>query len=212
VKKQLEKKINLKDILPSLGIVIFIILYAYATTLYPGGSQADLHSKGFDWINNYWCNLMNAQAMNGQLNPARLISIPAMIILCFSLLSFFFMFSKVLASNSIWRKIIQISGTISMIFASLIFTELHDLLTIISSIFGLFTIIGIIIGLTKSNLTMYKWTGGICILFLAFNNYIYYSKVFLSALPLLQKVTFAIFLLWIAGLNWEMSHYKKMES
>ena len=212
MKKQLEKKINLKDILPSLGIVIFIILYAYATTLYPGGSQADLHSKGFDWINNYWCNLMNAQAMNGQLNPARLISIPAMIILCFSLLSFFFMFSKVLASNSIWRKIIQISGTISMLFASLIFTELHDLLTTISSLFGLFTLIGIILGLAKSNLTMYKLTGGICVLFLAFNNYIYYSKVFLSALPLLQKVTFAIFLLWIAGLNWEMSHDRKIEA
>jgi hypothetical protein len=61
----------------------------YASMLYPGGSQADLQSVGYDWIHNYWCNLMNDQAMNGQSNPAKPFAVVAMVILCLSLLVFF---------------------------------------------------------------------------------------------------------------------------
>jgi len=126
-----------------------------------------------------------------------------------SLLVFFYMFSETLSTNQIWKKVIQISGTISLIFASLLFTKLHDFVTTLSSIIGLFALIGIILGVAKSNLILYKITGIASMILLLINNYIYYTRQFIYSLPLIQKFTFLIILLWIVGLNYKMIQIKK---
>lgn len=190
--------------IPFIGIGLFVLLYIYAATLYPGGSQENLQSEGFDWVHNYWCNLMNEEGMNEQHNPARPFAIAAMIILCSSLATFFIQFAQTFSKTSLWRKLILYCGSISMVFAILIFTPLHDLMTTISSVFGLVVVIGIIKEIYASSLTFYKFTGIFCIALLAANNYIYYTKNGIEGLPLLQKITFAIVLLWILGLNLEV--------
>jgi hypothetical protein len=124
--------------------------------LYPGGSQVNLNSESFDWANNYWCNLMNEKGINGQANPAMPFSILAMIILCLTFMFFFIQFAQIYDKNKIWKWIISTSGIISMSFASLIFTQYHDLMTTLSSIFALFVIIGIIKAIYKSELTALK--------------------------------------------------------
>ncbi len=57
-----------------------------------------------------------------------------------------------------------------MSFAIQIFTKYHHLKTILSSLFGLFVVIGIIIELYKSELTLHKISGIVCILILGLNN------------------------------------------
>ena len=207
--KEKEREYQIAKLIPIIGIVTFISLYIFSSTLYPGGSQADLNSEGFDWVNNYWCNLMNEKGMNGQPNPAMPYSILATVILCLCLMFFFNQFAQAYSKSKIWKRIIKTSGIISMSFAILIFTKYHDLMTILSSLFGLFVVIGIIIELYKSELTLYKISGVVCILILGLNNYIYYSQQFIETLPLLQKITFSIVLLWIIGLNYEMNKKKK---
>lgn len=197
----INKLINL---IPPIGIIGFVLLYFYSTTLYPGGSQANLNSEGFDWINNYWCNLMNEKGMNGKHNPARPFSICAMIILCLSIMMFSIQFAETYAENSFWKLIINVGGILSMTFAILIFTEYHDLMTLLSSFFGLFLVIGIIKEVNRSDLKKYKITGIICLIFLAVNNLIYYSNHLIEWLPLIQKITFLIVLLWVLGLNYEL--------
>ncbi len=206
-KKRSRKQIA--NIIPIVGIIAFVGLYIFSSTLYPGGSQADLNSEEFDWVNNYWCNLMNEKGMNGQPNPAKPFSILAMVVLCISLMIFFIQFAKTYPKSRQWKQIIMVNGILSMTFAILIFTEYHDLMTIISSIFGLFVVIGIIREVYKSELTIYKIGGVACILLLGMNNYIYYTKHFIEALPLLQKITFAIVLIWIIGLNYELIKKKE---
>ena len=206
--KKKRSQYQIANLIPVIGIVIFVGLYIFSSTLYPGGSQANLNSEGFDWVNNYWCNLMNEKGMNGQPNPAKPYSIIAMIILCLSLMFFFIQFAQIYSNNKIWNLIIKTSGIISMSFAILIFTKYHDLMTTLSSIFGVFVVIGIIREIYKSKLSIYKITGVICILILGINNYIYYTQQFIQVLPLLQKITFAIVLLWIIGLNFEMNKKK----
>ena len=206
--KKKGSQYQIANFIPVIGIVIFVGLYIFSSTLYPGGSQANLNSEGFDWINNYWCNLMNEKGMNGQPNPAKPYSIIAMIILCLSLMFFFIQFAQIYSKSKIWKRIIKTSGIISMSFAILIFTKYHDLMTTLSSIFGLFVVIGIIREIYKSKLSIYKITGVICILILGLNNYIYYTQQFIEVLPLLQKITFAIVLLWISGLNFEINKKK----
>lgn len=190
----------LNRVLP-FGFLAFMLLYLYSSTLYPGGSQADPNSVGFDWGDNYWCNLMSEESINGQVNPARKYAIAAMMILCFSLSVFFYQFTEVFVSGKIWNKVVMLSGILSMISAVFIFSELHDLITLISSGFGLVSIIGIVIALYKSKLSWLKGTGLFCLILLGLNNIIYYSSAFIEWLPLLQKVTMAIVLTWLLLLN-----------
>jgi hypothetical protein len=158
----IKERKNIKIIMtriPLIGILVFLGLYIYSSTLYPGGSQANLNSEGFDWINNYWCNLMNEEGMNGQQNPARPYSILAMVILCASLMVFFIHFSETVPKSKVWKRIIKIGGVLSMVAATLMFSKYHDLMTIISSFFGLFVVIGIIREIYKGESQAYKWSG-----------------------------------------------------
>lgn len=189
---------------PTIGILIFIGLYFYAANQYPGGSQANINSTEFDWVNNYWCNLLNEESINGKQNPARPIAILAMLILSGSLLIFFFQFSKHFEESKIWKLIIQVCGTISMVTAIFIFTEYHDQITILASVFGFFVFIGIIRAIYQSDLQLFKMSGLLCILMLGINNYIYYSGSFIKYLPLIQKITFVFVLAWVMGLNIKM--------
>ncbi|MBK8192178.1 MAG: hypothetical protein IPK76_02765 [Lewinellaceae bacterium] len=189
--------------IPIIGILIFISLYIYSASLYPGGSQADTNSPGFDWFHNYWCNLLNPQAMNGMPNPARPYAIFAMLILCLSLAFFFNSFTQNYPINKNWDVTINVSGIVSMLCAVLIFSDWHDRMTSVSSAFGLVVLIGIFVGLYRHNKKKHIWTGLFSAILLAINNYIYYSGNYLYYLPFLQKITFAVVLVWIYCLNTE---------
>ena len=191
--------------IPLIGILLFIGLYLYSSTLYPGGAQANANMEGFDWINNYWCDLMSERSTNGKVNPARPFSISAMIIICLSLMIFFLQFADTYSKEKIWKRTIKANGVISMTFAMLIFTRYHDLMTVISSFFGLFVLVGIIRTIYNSRLTSYKITGILCVLLLGGNNYIYYTQHFIEWLPLLQKITLVIVLVWVIRLSYEMN-------
>ena len=202
------KKNDLIYCLPFVGILVFGALYFYSATLYPGGSQVDANAIGFDWVNNYWCNLTSKNALNGDHNPARPVAIFAMITLCSSLLVFFIQFAKTFIRNKHWKQFVIMCSSLSMFSAALIFTALHDAMTILSSLFGMFVMFAMIKALYKSNLRFYKITGVLCILLLALNNYIYYSRQYIELLPLLQKITFAIVLVWILSLNRKMKTFR----
>ncbi|MEL6811559.1 MAG: hypothetical protein AAFP76_09515 [Bacteroidota bacterium] len=196
---------NYLEFLPTIGILVFMGLYFYASTLYPGGSQNNVNSVGFDWVHNYWCNLMNLQGINGQPNPARPIAITGMVILCTSLALFFIQFANKVATVRSWKVIIKLFGIISMVLAVLIFTRYHDLMTTLSSVFGIFVVIGVIWEIYKSNMPYFKISGLLCILLLIVNNYVYYTQHGIEYLPLLQKLTFVFVLAWIVGINYKMT-------
>jgi len=195
---------DLLTFLPTFGILIFIGLFIYAASLYPGGSQADINSVGFDWVNNFWCNLMLENALNGQENPARPIAILAMIILCSSVALSHFYFATFFEKNRIWNMIIKISGTLAMLSAVFIFTTYHDIMTTLLSVFGTLGIIGIIRTLHKNNLTFFKISGIVCMILAGINNLFYYSENLIEYLPVIQKITFVLVLAWIVGLNLKM--------
>ena len=203
----MQKSNYLFNWIPTIGVSLFFGLYGYATTLYPGGSQLDAYAVGFDWVNNYWCDLLGEKATNGKLNPARPIAISAMAILCCSMVQFFWQFSTTLATSKLWAKLIKICGAISMFFSLLIFTKYHDFMIILASLFALPVVLGIIVGIYQSKLTLFKISGLLGLLLLSANNYIYYSNHLLEWLPLLQKVSFLIILGWIVSLSIKMSQH-----
>jgi hypothetical protein len=189
---------------PTIGILVFFLLFWYSSTFYPGGNQTDLNAVGFDWYQNYWCNLTNELAMNDEINPARPYAITALVILCFSLMVFFIQFSEK-TSSKFWRRSIKVGGVLSMTFAVFMFTDFHDFMIILASFFGFIVVIGVIWQLYLSDLTLFKVTGIVCIILLAINNYIYYTDSYIRYLPFIQKITFLVVLFWIVGLNVKMN-------
>ena len=188
---------TLKHYLPTVGIIIFFGLFIYATWLYPLGAP---FSNG---VHLYLCNLLDSPTKHGLLNPARPYAMMALLILLTSLWRFFFMFANFYSQSLCWKWTIKISGSLSVILVALLLTGNH-LVTIIASVLGAITLVGIILGVAQSHLILYQITGIVCVFLLVLNNAIYYSGLFIDFLPLIQKITFVIVLFWVMGLNHKM--------
>ncbi|MGB4848212.1 MAG: hypothetical protein WBP41_09865 [Saprospiraceae bacterium] len=189
-------------LIPVFGTILFVALYIIATLYYPGGSQTDIHSTGFSWTNNYWCTLLSENAINGQPNPARPIAMTGMLVLCLTLSFFWIQLPKYLRVAKWMKYIIQISGTLAMVVAFFLYTFIdHDLITNIASFLGL-----IAISCTLAGLYSNKWYGlfafGLVnLIFVGLNNYFYRTEGMLMYLPVVQKISFASFLIWICAID-----------
>jgi hypothetical protein len=186
---------------PIIGILLFTLCYLVAALLYPGGSQANKTSIGFSWINNYWCNLLNDTAMNGQPNPARPVAIAGMFFLCITLSIFWFLFPIQTGIGKFARLTIQIAGIFSMTIDLFLFTKWHDEITNLASLFGLVATVSSFVVLYKINWYGLFAFGIINLLLVALNNYVYYTKGLIIYLPVIQKITFAAFLVWVCCIN-----------
>ena len=189
-------------LIPIFGTILFVVLYIVATLLYPGGSQVDKNSIGFSWMNNYWCNLLNENAINGQPNPAKPIALTGMFILCLTLSFFWFIFPRQIEISKYLKLTIQVSGILAMTVVFFLFTDLnHDLVTNIASSFGAIATIGTFIGLYKNKLFGLFAFGLLNILLVGLNNLCYYNKELIIYLPVIQKISFVTFLVWICSIN-----------
>ena len=200
----MSRKVNwsiVLNTLPFVGMVVFFLVFIIAATLYPGGTPNDPSVIGFDWKANYWCNLLNTHALNGEVNSARPLAIFGMVALCGSMIVFFHQFAFLLVAHPFWKRTIQIGGVGSMVFAALMFTPQHDLVTILSSLFGTLAALGIIREIYRSDWRHLKVTGLLGLLLLGLNNLIYHTGFLLVYLPLVQKITLVVVLGWIWVLN-----------
>ena len=191
------KSQNIFVLTPLFGALLFICLYFVATLFYPGGSQVDINSKGFSWTNNYWCNLLNENAMDGQHNSARPLAILAMFVLCLTLAIFWYIFPKQADLKKSNQLTIQISGVLAMTIGMFLFTDLHDTIVNIASLCGLVAVIGTLIGLHKLKWIKLFWFGIFNLTLVVLNNILYYGEGLKLFLPVVQKMTFLFFLLWI---------------
>jgi hypothetical protein len=177
--------------------VLFIVLYIVATLFYPGGSEYDRQAKGFSWLHNYWCNLLNEYGVNGEPNVARPIAITALITLAFSLTAFWYIFPRFAPFTKTARLIIQLSGFLSMAIGAFLSTPLHDLIINLSTLMGLVAMTGTFIGLYKLRLKVLFWMGLFILVLIGLNNLFYYGGALLYYLPVVQKLTFLYVLGWI---------------
>jgi hypothetical protein len=192
---------NMIRFVPPVTIVIFAVLYIWCASLYPGGSYVDRSAEGFDWVHNYWCHLMYEQSLNGQPNPARPWSIAALGILLAGILTFFFRFSCRMAGRRVLRLLIRAAVTMSLVCTALISSERHDLMTTLASVFGALALLGTIAMLWQNRNYSFTWWGILCIILLGLNNYMYHTGHGIIALPLVQKFTFVVVLVWVWKVN-----------
>jgi hypothetical protein len=197
-------------LLPVGGALLFAALYFLAACFYPGGSQADANARGFSWVNNYWCNLLNEKAINGRSNAARPIALLAMIVLGSTLSAFWLLFAANSRIGKMLRYIIGVSGVLSMVIGFFLFTATdHDMVTNLASAFGLVAVIGTLAGLYTMKCRGLFVYGLINLVLVAANNYVYYNKELLLYLPVVQKITFAAFLIWVSLISLHLYRQKQ---
>ena len=184
-----------------IGIVVAFTLLLISTLDYPGGSQANLNSMGFDWQNNYLCNLFDIKAMNGEDNLARPWAVAGMFFLCISAAIFFIDFSKKIPLKSASR-VIRYTGAGSMAFAFLTVTSYHDLMITLANTLALVSLFYITIFIFRSGLKLLKVLSVICILMAYTCTYVYYSGQYLEFLPILQKVDLLFIVTWFLSLTY----------
>lgn len=185
-------------LIPVAGFCLFIILYFISATLYPGGSEVDRHAKGFSWLHNYWCDLLQARAENGEQNMARPMAIIAMSVLCISIALFWFLIPPLFTLPSFFKSLIQYSGIGSMAVLVFLKADFHDIIINIAGISGLIAISGTLAGLYKNHSYTLLTLGSICLFLLFVNNYIYYTKHRIEWLAVIQKISFIFFLVWFS--------------
>jgi len=205
-----SKAQNLWVLTPLFGTFFFVCLYIAATLFYPGGSQADKNSKGFSWMNNYWCNLLNENAMNGEHNSARPVALASMFVLCFTLATFWCIFPQQVNFRKRNRLAIQISGAVSMTIGMFLFTALHDMIINVTALCAVVAIAGTFAGLHKLKWRRLFLLGIFNFVLVVLNNILYYGQGLKLYLPVVQKITFLFFLFWICLID--INLYNKKNS
>lgn len=190
---------NIKFLLPVAGFCLFIIFYIVSAALYPGGSEVDRYARGFSWQHNYWCDLLQARAENGEPNKARPMAIIAMSVLCISIALFWFFVPSLFKMSSFFKKLIQYAGIGSMAVLVFLQADFHDIIINIAGVSGLIAISGTLAGLYKNRSFTLFALGLICLFLLFVNNYIYYTKHGIAWLAVIQKISFVFFLVWFSG-------------
>ncbi len=188
-------------IIPFAGIPVFIVLYFVAAYFYPGGSDADSGYEGFDWMNNYWCDLIASHGKNGEPNAGRPIALTAMITLFGSLLFFWFRLPDFFHETKFSRILISYTGMVSMIILVFIFTEYHDEVIFVGGALSSIPFAGTLRELYRHNWRFLFVLGSLCAVGILFNFYIYLSGWLVFLLPLIQKITLVFFLVWIFLIN-----------
>ncbi|WP_300597820.1 hypothetical protein [Niabella sp.] len=187
-------------LLPVAGILLFVCCYIIAAVLYPGGSQADKNAQGFSWLHNYWCNLLNDRGINGQPNAGKWWGRMGMTILGASLCAFWWIFFRYAGFSKRVRFIITGCGVAAMILTLFLFTTRHDLLVTLSSLLGFIAMVTTFAGLYRLKWKQLFWLGIINVFLVAVNNVFYYTPSLIYLLPLVQKITFLLFLVWVCAI------------
>jgi hypothetical protein len=184
-----------------LGIIISLALLLVATWHYPGGSQHDQNSIGYDWLNNYLSNLFSTAAVNGAPNASRPWAIAGMLFLCASFALFFNEFPKKLSPGS-GAKVVRYCGLGAMLFAFLAVTPYHDEVLTPASTLALLSMFYITVAVFKSKLHALKFLSVILLLSLYAANYVYYTRSHVELLPVLQKIALLLTIVWILALQY----------
>jgi hypothetical protein len=191
-------------LIPTFGIVSFMMLYIIAASQYSGGSKWDKQTIGFNWLKNYWCDLFDVVAYNGQQNPARPIAIFAMFVLSCSFGLLWCFVSKYLAMNNLKRKVMNVASILSMLISVFLFTSFHEEVINFGGLFGGIALTLTFIALRKNQENRLFYLGIVCLLLSCINYFIYQTGIALQYLALTQKITFLIFFIWGILLNFAL--------
>lgn len=191
----------IKKHLTLFGIVIALVFLFISIGLYPGGSQHDEMTVGFDWRHNYLSNLLNPIAVNGADNPARTWAVCGVLFLCASAALVFVRLSAKIPHKSS-ANIIRYAGVGAMLTALLAATPLHDLAMSISGTLLMLTLFYATVFIFKTKRYWLKALSVAYLVTLYSTAIIYFTQTGLAYLPVVQKLNLFVAIAWLLGLEY----------
>lgn len=176
-----------RDRLPILGVLGALVLFALATTRYPGG---------YDWTNNTISTLFQPRALNGAPNSARFIAVLAVFMFCASMAVVFKWISNS-ATSRFHKKTIEIGGVGSMVYGFLVVTPMHDLLVTVGLVFFLAAMLATLHMLYTERRFGLVYAGIGCLALPITNAAMYYANVLYGLLPIVQKLGTVMWVGWL---------------
>ncbi len=181
------------------GVAAFVSLYATAAFLYPGGTRSDPGRRGFSFVENYWCDLLDATAGGGQPNPSRPVALAAMVCLAVGLSVFWWSAPMLFPEARRRSSLARTAGIGSGLITPWVGTRAHDLVVhsaVLLGVVGFVSTATALRGRGGRGLEVLGWAA----LAAAITNYaVWQTRIGIAAMPLIQKVAFALFLVWIAS-------------
>jgi hypothetical protein len=179
------------------GVLLYVVMYFIAAQFYPGGTYRNRNAQGFDWVRNFWCNLLDSTSLNGQANTARPLAIAAMALLVCCITYFWYKFPSYVVCSKMVGRLIQYCGCAAMLLSGLLLaTAHHDVAINVSCFFGAIAVIFALYSLFINKHHLAFKIGIASIVLMCANVYFYYINTNLLALAIVQKFAFASFLLW----------------
>ena len=186
---------------PLVGMGFFVLFYIMAAMNYPGGSWIKPDQTGFSFWHNYLCDLLDEYAINGEMNTGRFYARLALGVLCFGLLLLWIHLPRLFRVKSFNKKIMLISGLLSLTIIFFLASGNHDEIVRLAGAFGVVAFITCAIELRKEGYKNLFALDLFCLSVFMVNYYIYETGIFIETLPVVQKITFVLFLCWFVFLN-----------
>tara|TARA_R110002050_G_scaffold286468_3_gene436995 strand:+ start:81760 stop:82425 length:666 start_codon:yes stop_codon:yes gene_type:complete len=195
-------------IIPTIGMALFLFFYSLAAINYPGGSWNVPNKTGFSFWNNYLCDLLDTYAINGELNSARYYARISLGVLCGSLLILWNKLPFFFSTKSRNKTIMGVSGNLALGITLFLTSGTHDITIRIAGVFGVIAFISCFIELLKEKMFYLFNFGLVCLFVFLANYFIYETELFIHSLPIIQKVTFFLCIVWFFFLN--IAIYRKL--
>jgi hypothetical protein len=178
-------------------MALFVVAYFAAAAGYPGGSRLDPQHVGYAHLGNFWCDLLDVTAYNGQPNAGRAIALAATWLLPLTLLPLWFRLRHLWPRTAPARWIVPAFGTLAMLAMVGVTTRYHDA----AINFGALTA-GIALGallwrLYTARLRALLLSGTLAVAAGACDYAAYIGGAPAALLPGLQKLAGAALLLWL---------------
>jgi hypothetical protein len=184
-------------LLSGLGVAVALSCFWVAAVLRP---------KGFDWNRDYLTTLLRDGS-----TPSRLTAVAGLFVLCVSVAA---VVARLARAVELARgaKAIRIGGIGAMVYASLAFTPMHDLMIDISLVFFLVAVLALLRDLWRGGETAFLVTGCACLAVLVATSAIYYLGYLDAALAWGQRATFAVFVAWLIAMDWRFGGATRTET
>ncbi|MEM7107566.1 MAG: hypothetical protein AAF519_05015, partial [Bacteroidota bacterium] len=183
--------------LPIFGMAIYLVMFTYTTTLYPGGSENYPNRVGHSFFHNLLCDLNGATAINGAANPARPMSIASHIVLSLTMILFFYALPDIFPNQNRNTQLVRIFGMLSMTVFILMFTQYHDKIVVVVAALGTMALLPFFIEVLKYPNSLLRRWAYLCYLMSVVVFVIFITKFGYYYLPFLQKVTFVVDAVWV---------------
>jgi hypothetical protein len=173
--------------LPVIGVLGGGALLGLAATKYPGG---------YHWSRNTISALFARANPSGTENPARSLAVIGVLTMIGGMAVLFHLMSSE-AKSAFHKKTIQIAGIGSMVYAAFTVTPMHDLMVSISLVFFLAMMFAVLHMIYFERHFRLFALGIVCLAILLASAAMYYGNVFLEFLPLGQKLSLALTVVWL---------------